>query len=280
MVNVTPKAPHVKQEGYGAIRDAEFRLFQNLMFTEAGVTLAASKKALVTSRLSKRLRARGCRSFRDYYELVEKEADERQWAVDLLTTNETYFFREPRHFEYLRTLVQADCSSRGAFRVWSAACSSGEEVYSIAMVLADRLAGSAWSVMGSDLNTQVLEKARKGHYALVRTDGIPNEYLRRFCLKGTGRQAGTFLVQRKLREHVQFRQINLNTPLPTIEPFDAIFLRNVMIYFSAETKAAVVRRVVSALKPGGHLFIGHSESLHGIAAGLELVRPSIYRKPL
>jgi chemotaxis protein methyltransferase CheR len=265
--------------GLRAISDQEFRLFQRIMFDTAGVSLAASKKALVSGRLSRRLKARGCASYRDYHELLQGDPDERQCAIDLLTTNETYFFREPRHFDHLRdTLLPAHPRGR-PFRVWSAASSSGEEVYSIAMTLAHVLGATGWSVLGSDLSTQVLAKARTGHYGMARTEGIPRDYLRRFCLKGTGRQEGTFLVGRPLRERVEFRQINLNMPLPALEPFDVIFLRNVMIYFSQDTKAEVVRRVLGLLRPGGHLFIGHSESLNGIADGLVAVRPAVYRKP-
>lgn len=265
--------------GFFSISDAEFRLFQQLMFNEAGVTLAPSKKALVNGRLSKRLKARDCLSFRAYYDLLGQDPAEWQWAIDLLTTNETYFFREPRHFDYLREKVLSAHAGGRTFRVWSAACSSGEEAYSAAMVLADAFGAGGWSVLGSDLNTQVLAKARSGHYGMARTEGIPRASLERYCLKGKGSQAGTFLVGRPLRERVEFRQINLNTTLPRLEPFDVIFLRNVMIYFSQATKAQIVRRVVGLLKPGGHFIIGHSESLNGITDGLEVVRPSIYRRP-
>ncbi|WP_421684710.1 CheR family methyltransferase [Stutzerimonas urumqiensis] len=249
------------------------------MFSEAGVSLAPSKKALVNGRLSKRLKATGCASFAAYHELIGANLEERQWAIDLLTTNETYFFREPRHFDYLREKLLPAHPRGRAFRVWSAACSSGEEVYSLAMVLADTLGGDGWSVLGSDLNTQVLAKARSGHYGMARTEGIPHACLKRYCLKGKGNQAGTFLVGRELRARTEFRQINLNAGMPPLEPFDVIFLRNVMIYFSQETKAQVVRRVVGLLRPGGLFFIGHSESLNGISDGLEPVLPSIYRKP-
>lgn len=277
MLAVTNAA--VAGRGLFSISDSEFRLFQQLMFNEAGVTLAPSKKALVNGRLSKRLKARDCESFRAYYDLLGQDAHEWQWAIDLLTTNETYFFREPKHFEFLREKILPSHPSGNGFRVWSAACSSGEEAYSIAMVLADAFGGDGWSVVGSDLNTQVLAKARSGHYGMARTDGIPRASLERYCLKGKGSQTGTFLVGRPLRERLEFRQVNLNTSLPKMGQFDVIFLRNVMIYFSQETKAQIVRRVLGLLKPGGHFFIGHSESLNGIAAGLEAVRPSIYRKP-
>lgn len=262
------------------ISEPEFRLFQRLMFESAGVALAPSKKALVVGRLGKRLKARNCPTFSAYHSLVRQDAEERQWAIDLLTTNETYFFREPKHFDFLREEILASHPKGHVFRAWSAACSSGEEVYSIAMTLADQLGGDSWSVLGSDLNSQVLEKARVGHYGLARTEGMPREFMHRYCLKGKGMQTGTFLIQRELRECTSFRQVNLNESLPSFEPFDIIFLRNVMIYFSQETKTQVVHRVLRLLKPGGYFFIGHSESLNGMATGLEVVRPSVYRKPL
>ena len=263
-----------------SISESEFRLFQRLMFESAGVTLAPSKRALVVGRLGKRLKARNCPTFSAYHSLIKQDAEERQWAIDLLTTNETYFFREPKHFAFLREKILAGHPKGQGFRAWSAACSSGEEVYSIAMALADQLGSDGWSVLGSDLNSQVLEKARIGHYGLARTEGMPREFMHRYCLKGKGIQTGTFLIQRELRECTSFCQVNLNENLPNFEPFDIIFLRNVMIYFSQETKAQVVRRVLRLLKPGGYFFIGHSESLNGITTGLEVVRPSVYRKPV
>jgi chemotaxis protein methyltransferase CheR len=259
--------------------EQEFVLFQRLMYREAGVTLPSSKKALVSGRLTKRLRACNCTSFTDYHRMLSHNGAERQLAIELLTTNETYFFREPKHFEFMRNVVLPARRSE-SFRVWSAACSSGEEVYSIAMVLADVLGSGDWSVLGSDINSQVIDKARAGHYGLARTEGIPRDLLRKYCLKGKGSQVGTLLIDKVLRERTEFRQINLNQPLPHLESLDVVFLRNVMIYFSPETKAQVVRRIASAIKPGGYLFIGHSESLNGISSDLALVKPSIYRRSL
>ncbi|WP_258867977.1 protein-glutamate O-methyltransferase CheR [Alkalilimnicola ehrlichii] len=234
-----------------SISDSEFRLFQRFMFETAGVGLAPSKRALVAGRLSKRARQLGYRSFRDYYQQIKEDKEERQRVVDALTTNETYFFREPAHFDFLRQRAVGGVRGSRAFRAWSAASSSGEEVYSIAMTLADTLGDRAWEVLGTDINSEVLRKARIGHYPMNRIDGVPAEYLRRFCLKGKGRQQGTFLVKRELRERVTFRQLNLNQALPRLGRFDVIFLRNVMIYFPQEIKCAVMARVRSLLAPGG-----------------------------
>lgn len=262
------------------ITDTEFGLFQRFIFDAAGISLSPGKKALVSGRLAKRLQARQLQSFSDYFKLLKSgDAGEVQMAVDLLTTNETYFFREPKHFELLRALAQTHGGRGAPMRVWSAACSSGEEPYSIAMVLADVIGETGWELIGSDISTRVLERSRLGHYPLERTRHIPPSYLKRFCLRGMGEQDGTLLVERSLRQKVQFRQINLNEPLPQTQPFDVIFLRNVMIYFSAATKRQVIARVLENLKPGGHFFIGHSESLNELNDSVTAVAPSVYRKP-
>jgi chemotaxis protein methyltransferase CheR len=263
------------------LSDTEFSRFQRFIFDAAGITLSPAKKALVCGRLSKRLQAHQLKSYGDYCDLLDSGgmADEVQTAVDLLTTNETYFFREPKHFELLRTLAVAAAARPQPFRVWSAASSSGEECYSIAMVLADCLGSTSWDVVGSDISTRVLQRARAGHYPLERTRHIPPNYLKRFCLRGMGAQDGTLLVDKTLRSRVSFTQVNLNAELPRLGQFDVIFLRNVMIYFNGDTKRQVVSRVLSLLKPGGHFCIGHSESLNDISTAVQQLAPSIYRKP-
>ena len=263
------------------ISDTEFTRFQRFIYDAAGITMSPAKKALVCGRLSKRLTAHRLDSFGEYFELLSsgRAADEVQTAVDLLTTNETYFFREPTHFDLLRSLATAAAGRAQPFRVWSAASSSGEECYSIAMVLADCLGDAGWEVVGSDISRRVLQRARTGHYPLERTRHIPAAYLKRFCLRGTGEQEGTLLVDRRLRQRVSFAQVNLNTELPRLGTFDVVFLRNVMIYFNGDTKREVVARVLSVLKPGGHFCIGHSESLNDISTAVEQLAPSIYCKP-
>jgi chemotaxis protein methyltransferase CheR len=262
------------------LNDNEFAQFQRFIFDAAGITLSGAKKALVSGRLAKRVQHHQLSSYGDYLKLLAsgRAAAEVQTAVDLITTNETYFFREPKHFELLRRLAEA--APRGQpFRVWSAACSTGEEVYTMAMVLEDCLGAGGWEVLGSDISTRVLERARSGHYPLERTRHIPPDYLKRFCLKGVDEQQGTLLVQRPLRQRVRFQQVNLNSALPQLGMFDVIFLRNVMIYFSGDTKRQVVGRVLSLLKPGGCFCIGHSESLNDITGAVRAIAPSMYRKP-
>lgn len=264
------------------LTDADFTRFQRFIYEAAGITMSPAKKALVSGRLSKRLAAHRMDSFRDYFDLLSsgQAAGEVQMAVDLLTTNETYFFREPKHFELLRRLATEARGRAQPFRVWSAASSSGEEPYSIAMVLADVLGpDAAWEVMGSDISQRVLQRARAGHYPLERTRHIPQHYLKRFCLRGFGEQEGTLLVERALRQRVNFAQVNLNAELPRLGSFDVVFLRNVMIYFNGDTKRQVVSRVLGALKPGGHFLIGHSESLNDISTAVRQLAPSVYQKP-
>lgn len=263
------------------LNDHEFAQFQKLIYQLAGINLSIQKKAMVSGRLAKRLIHHGMVSYGDYFKLltVNPNSPELQVAVDLLTTNETFFFREPKHFDFLRDQILANRKVGSPFRVWSAACSSGEEPYSIAMVLADHFGNSQWELTASDISSRVLEKARCGHYSMERTDGIPREYLSRYCLKGIGSQENTLLVDEKLRNKISFLQVNLNQPLPSLGSFDVIFLRNVLIYFDQETKRQIVTRMLPLLKADGYFLISHSESLNGVVDTLKPLKPSIYRKP-
>ena len=267
----------------GPLTDQEFDLFRRLIYKIAGISMNNSKKVLLVGRLTRRLKLYEFTSFSEYYRLLAsgQSPEEVQTMVDLLTTNETYFFREPKHFEFLRDEIIAKRKNPGSFRVWSAASSSGEEAYTLAMVLAESMPGAVWEVFGSDISTRVLEKAATGHYSLARTEGIPPGFLQKYCLKGLRANAGTFLIVPELRKHTRFQQINLTLPTEAkIGEFEVIFLRNVMIYFDAETKAKVINNLLPRLKSGGHLIIGHSETLNGLKIGpLETVRPTIYRKP-
>ena len=263
------------------ITDTEFAQFQRLIYKIAGISLADSKKVLLVGRLGKRLKAHGLSSYSDYFKLISNGNDpaELQMMVELLTTNETYFFREEKHFDFLADKIAAKHPAGKPLDVWSAAASTGEEIYTICMVLADTLGVSGqWSVMGSDINTQVLALARSGHYSLERARGLPPEYLRKYCLKGVRQHEGTFLIAPELRRHTRFMQVNLNRTLPAeIGKFHVIFLRNVMIYFDAETKRQVVDRLINQLHPGGYFVVGHSESLNGLTERLVPVQPTIYR---
>jgi chemotaxis protein methyltransferase CheR len=264
------------------INDAEFQRMRNLLYDIAGITLSDAKKMLLTGRLSKRLTALGLDNYTQYFKYVTDSAHsaELQFMVDLLTTNETYFFREPQHFDFLKEIITPASKQGHMFRVWSAAASIGAEAYTIAMVLADKLGeGGAWEILGTDISNSVLEQARRGHYRMAEAEKIPPEYLKKFCLKGKGEQAGTFLIDKRLRQHVSFEQMNLNVEgMKKAGDFDVIFLRNVLIYFDIPTKQRVVANLIPCLKNGAYLIVGHSESLNGITDVLAQVKPTVYRR--
>jgi len=262
------------------LSDQEFSQFQRFIYGAAGIHLADGKKELVSSRLARRLQQCQLRSFSEYLQLLSsgQQPQEVQTAVDLLTTNETYFFREPRHFDFLREQLRTVTNRSTPLRIWSAAGSTGEEAYSIAMVLEDCLAGKPWEIVASDISGRVLEKARAGHYPMDRARNIPAPYLRRFCLKGEGKHEQTLLINRPLRNKLQFLQVNLNATLPELGSFDFVFLRNVLIYFNLETKRDVVARILSVLKPNGWLLIGHSENLRDVTSAARMTAPSIFQK--
>ena len=263
------------------LSDREFAQFRQLIYDIAGISLSEAKKPLVAGRLSKRLREFELDSYGDYFRRLSKNPAELQTCVDLLTTNETYFFREPKHFDFLRErLSQPGLVPTGRpLRIWSGACSSGEEPYSIALLLADVLGEKPWEILASDISQRVLERARAGVYDLQDSENIPRRMLVRHCFRGVGANEGTLLIDPALRRRVRFEQINLNNPLPEVGLFDVIFLRNVMIYFDGDTKRQVVKRLLSRLRPGGYFLISHSESLNGIDDTLKVVKPSIYRNP-
>lgn len=253
-----------------------FSRLQQLMKGASGIFLAPHKKALVSSRLQKRVRGLGLSGFREYLNYLDKTPEERRLAIDLLTTNETSFFREPKHFELLRQLLPR---FKGPLRVWSAACSSGEEPYTLAMVLAESLGHDDWQILASDLSGQVLEKARGAVYPVRQEASISRSLLVKYCLRGTGETSGFFQIKPQLRQHVAFTSINLNEPLPgDLGHFDVIFIRNVLIYFDLNSKRDILSRVLLQLKPGGYLFVGHSESLQGLGLGVSSVAPAVYRK--
>lgn len=264
-----------------SISNDEFLRIRDYLQKQVGIQLTLAKKQMVASRLARRLRHYHLPSYGEYFQqaIDGTLANERQVMLDLLTTNETYLFREPAHFEFLRDGILAGWKRGRQFRAWSAACSSGEEAYSMAMVTADQLGESPWEIFGSDISTRVLVTARAGHYSMERTSYTPKAYLQKYCLKGVRTQHGTLLIDKRLRQRVQFRHINLNAPLPEeTGQFDAIFLRNVLIYFDAPTRQEIVKRLLSRLRPGGHFFVSHTETITGISRQLEPAAPSVYRK--
>ncbi len=271
------------------LTEREFSQFRSLVRATAGINLTPSKKALLVGRLVKRLRACRLDSFGEYYRLAEQDDAERQRMIDAICTNETHFFREPRQFDFLAgRVVPLWCDELRAgkrpprVRIWSAACSTGEEPYSLAMALLDRLPPSAgWQIqiLASDLSSRVLAKAREATWPIAQMHEIPMPYLRRFMLRGTRTEEGLMCAGSEIREVVEFSSLNLmDRSYQVGAPFDAIFCRNVLIYFDAETKAGVVGRLIPHLLPGGLLFLGQAESLAGVDARLRGVGPSVYAR--
>lgn len=241
----------IPQTGIAVLNDQEFNQFSALIYRIAGISMSPAKKPLITSRLAKRLKHLQLASYGAYFSFITSAQgkEELQEAVDSLTTNETHFFREPKHFDFLRQrVIPAKPVGRG-LRIWSAACSSGEEPYSIAMVLDELLGKEPWEVVASDISTRVLDKARSGLFPMERLSEIPKPYLSRYCLKGVDEHHGSLLIEKSLRDRVRFISHNLTQPPPRLELFDVIFLRNVMIYFDQETKRQVVSRLLPLLRP-------------------------------
>jgi chemotaxis protein methyltransferase CheR len=277
--------------GIRPLSDREFTLFQGLIFREAGIFLSDAKKALVTGRLSRRIRALGLADFASYYERVAGDVEgERTAMLDSICTNETRFFREPKQFDFLDQQVLPEWKMLGnsgaipkRIRVWSAACSTGEEPYSIAMLLAThfpREEGWQIEIVASDLSTKVLAAATAGVWPAERAADIPESYLKAYMFRGVGSEAGKIRIHPKLESMIEFRQINLNSDTLDLgpKPFDLIFCRNVLIYFNRDSKASVISRLTRHLSPTGLLFLGHAESLNGSLHGLQHAGPTCYRK--
>lgn len=261
------------------LSERSFKVVADVFHKVSGIRLVPAKRQLVIGRLQKLATDKGLSSLDEYVDQVIKAGDESELVrvIDRLTTNETYFFREPAHFTFLAELLATRRPGQD-FRVWSAASSSGEEAYSIAMLLADKLGPRGWQIVGTDLSTAMVDAARKALYPMERARNTSPEYLKRYCMRGSGPYEGQLLVSKELRANVYFTQANLMQPLPDIGQFDVVFLRNVLIYFENDAKLDIVRRVTPLIKPGGHLFTGHSESLSNLPTGLINVKPAIYAR--
>lgn len=262
----------------------EFQRFRTLIYDESGIALSGQKQALLASRLSKRVRELGLGTFSEYYDLVIGDPSREEFTrmLDLISTNKTDFFREPKHFDFLRDEILPELSARKQIRIWSSACSTGEEPYTIAITLFESIRNPAeWDmkILASDLSTRVLAKAASGMYEEERVCGVPSDILRRYFLRGRGDSEGLLKVRPSLAETVRFRRINLmDGRFPIKSPLDLIFCRNVMIYFDPPTQETLVNKFYRYLKPGGYLFIGHSESLQRLTHPFTAVAPTIYRK--
>ena len=266
-----------------------YRTLVALVYQHSRIRLGPDRQPMLANRLRKRLRALGLVSYDDYCALLRSEhgPDEIEQLVDLISTNHTGFFREPEHFRFLAGRILPDlvpplAAEGSSLRVWCAAASSGEEPYTMAIVLAEYFRGNAaidWQVEASDISHRMLDQARQGIYPLDTRHALTPELLRRYFERGVGAHAGNCRVKLQLRQRVRFQRINLfQADYPVPREQHVIFCRNVMIYFDPPSRATLVQKLTRHLAPGGFLVIGHSESLLGIRHGLESVRQSIFRK--
>ena len=272
------------------LSDDDYLAFADLVYQKAGINLHRGKKEMVRARLAKRFREGGFSDFQDYYQFVVKDetGDELVQLLDAIVTNLTSFFREDKHFQFmaeyfLPELIASHKKSGGKrnLRIWSAGCSTGEEVYSIVVTVyehTDIFTFPHLKVLGTDLSTKVLRTAQTGVYPAECLEGIPYSIQRKYFQKGHGRWQDYYRVKDEIKRPAVFRRLNLIESWPFKNNFDLIFCRNVMIYFDRETKSLLVDRLYRQLAPGGYLFIGHSESLTGINNTLKYVQPTIYRK--
>jgi chemotaxis protein methyltransferase CheR len=256
---------------------------------ESGIELRPEKRFVVLARLARRLKELGSPTLHTYYRRVSTDPVERAVMVHRLCVHETRFFREPVHFSFVRDILVprwragADAGRRPReLRVWSAACSSGEEPFSLAMVLLAALPPeSGWrvSVLATDLSPDILAQAEQATWPVERAKEIPAELRQRFLLRGVGSREGTVRAAPELREMVTFAQLNLTTDFPPLGNFDLIMLRNVLIYFSLATKTTVVGRILDHLAPEGRLIVGHADSLNHVTTRVRAIAPTIYAFP-
>lgn len=284
------KQPVVQRRSEGlaeaTISDAEFRKFQALIHKETGIFLSEGKRELLVSRLGKRLRHFGVTTFDEYFAIVvhgDPTGNERRELINCITTNKTDFFREPHHFEFLESKIFADCEQRRKqpIHIWCAASSTGEEPYTLAITAAKHFgprASECVKIVASDIDTQVLEKAKKGVYEIDRLSGLAKEKWHPYFLKGTGQASGLVRVKPEVQRLVSFQQINLiESRWPWTQKFDVIFCRNVIIYFDRPTQESLFRHFAQCLEPNGYLILGHSENMHGCDDLFRSVGMTVYQ---
>ena len=260
-----------------SIRDEEYQKFTKLIFEEIGITLSDQKQTLLESRFYKRILHYGLNSFDEYYTLCTNDYSEKIEMLNLITTNETYFFREQDHFTFLKEFL---INYRGAtkIKIWSAAASVGAEAYSVAMLCDSILPANKWEVLGTDINSHVIKKARMRLYQLTWADKIPADFRHKYCLKGKGKYEGMFLINRDLAKNVKFQTNNLLEVNKELGTFDIVFLRNVLIYFNTQTRKQVIENIINNMKVGSFLIISQTENLNGLNIDvLEQVHSSIFK---
>ena len=272
----------------GTMKERDFRRLSEFVQHKCGIKMPPSKKTMMEARLHRRLRALNIADYHDYCEYVfsaRGAESEIPHLIDAVSTNTTSFFREPHHFQYLTaTVLPAWWQRFGHSRelaIWSAGCSSGEEPYTLTMVLAEfqeRYPLFRWFILATDINTQVLERAAKGIYPDDKLHSIPAALHKKYLLRSKDRSKKLIRIISDLRETIRFRRLNFMEPFQFREPMDIIFCRNVMIYFERDVQERLIRNFLKHLHPWGHLIIGHSESLAGMDLGLMQVAPTVYRK--
>ncbi|MCP4502324.1 MAG: protein-glutamate O-methyltransferase CheR [Deltaproteobacteria bacterium] len=261
-----------------------FSRFQNLAYTHAGIALKEGKEALVTGRVRKRMEALGIDNHKGYLDVLEADPSglEMLSFLDVISTNFTSFFREPAHFDHLKTHIRGlKAKGQRRFRIWCAAASSGEEPYTLAMVMNEVLgANGDYKILATDISTSVIEKCKKGVYSAESVLKIPTTYRSRsFDKEGRGDDA-SYIVKEELRKHIVFKLLNLNhPPFPMKGPLDAIFCRNVMIYFDTPVRQRLITDFERLICPGGLVIVGQSETLTGVSHGFKTVCPSVYIAP-
>lgn len=265
--------------------DRTFKLYKKFLYEQVGINLSGAKKMMVASRLRKRVTDLGFDDYQTYFDFIT-DGDgltngELQHCIDRLTTNETYFYREPQHYEYLQQKIFPEYTNNGntPFKVWSAASSTGEEPYTLAMLLENSTKiRNNWTLWATDISQRVLKSACSGIYPMGRVDKLPDNLHKKYLMRGKNKQTDNVRVVPELRNKVKFDTFNLiSTPLPT-EKFDIIFCRNVLIYFDEQTKKNVINRLVKCLNRDGYLFTGHSESIQILCPDLYSESTSVYRK--
>lgn len=258
----------------------EFNQLNRVLEQHTGIRLAATKKDIMASRISSRLRANGLKSFGRYYQLIltPEGSNELGVFIDKMTTHETYFFREIAQFEFLYNYYKHNKPKRFPIRAWSAAASTGEEAYSLAMVIDDLFYNHPWQIHGTDISKTAVSMANDACYAISTVSKIPKNYKKNYCLKGHGANEGTFTVIKKLKQNCIFSVDNLLEPKSVDYSFDIIFLRNVLIYFDERKQKQILNNVIKRLNHAGLLFLGHSETLKTKRDDLQLLQPCIYKK--
>lgn len=266
--------------------EREFFLLRELVSRHTGISLSAEKQNLVYSRLSRRLRALQLDSFEKYCSLINAgNENELEQFTNAITTNLTSFFREPHHFEHLKQelipKLHTDNAQSRRLRIWSAGCSTGEEPYSIAITLREAIAEiNNWDIkiLATDLDSSVITRASRGIYNMDTVAGLSKESLKDCFRKGTGSQQGLVKITADIRKLIHFHKLNLMQEWPMHGPFDIIFCRNVVIYFDKPTQSTLFNRFADIMATGGHLFVGHSESLRAVTERFELIGKTVYRK--